>query len=79
MEIADKIANPTKFYQHPNEIKMDTTLSTEDKIKSLENWLDDIKLKQVAEEEYMLSTQDNGKNYIKEINNLLEEYGAKEE
>lgn len=70
----DKIANPTKYYGHPEEAKKDSALSTVDKIKLFENWLDDIKLKLIAEEENMPCTIEGSKNYIEEIHGILYEY-----
>lgn len=70
----EKIANPTKFYSHPNEALLDASLSDEDKLTLFENWLDDIKLKLIAEEESMASTIDSPKYYIKEINAILLQY-----
>jgi pyridoxine/pyridoxamine 5'-phosphate oxidase len=70
----NKIANPTKFYNHPNDVNNDHTLSTEDKVKLFENWLDDIKLKLIAEEENMVSTVSNPRYYVREINELLARY-----
>lgn len=67
----NKIANPTKFYRHPKDILKERLFSNEEKIKSLENWLDDIKLKLIAEDENMGSTLTNPGNYIPEINILL--------
>ncbi|STY28621.1 Uncharacterised protein [Legionella wadsworthii] len=69
----DKVANPIKFYKHPDEVKKDNSLSTTDKIKLLENWLDDIKLKLIAEDESMYSTQSRPKYFVAEIQKLLEE------
>ena len=70
----DKIANPTKFYRHPDEVKKDPSLSKEEKITLFENWLDDIKLKLIAEEENMPSTIEGPKYYIREINEILSSY-----
>jgi hypothetical protein len=70
----DKIGNPTKYYHHPDEVKKDRSLSTEDKIKVLENWLDDINLKLMAEDENMPSTVEGAPNYTKEINEILGQY-----
>jgi len=77
MSTADKIANPTKFFESPDEVKNSTELSIPEKIKLLENWLDDVKLKFVAEEESMLSTTPAPQNFVKEINALLEYYNEK--
>ena len=73
----NKIANPTKFYQHPNEVLEDHSLTNSDRIKLLENWLDDIKLKLVAEDENMGSTLRNPKYYVAEINSLLVQFRMK--
>jgi hypothetical protein len=54
IEVDEKIATPIKFYTDPEEIKEDLTLLHEEKIKLLENWLDDIFLKQIAEDESMV-------------------------
>ncbi|KTD42222.1 hypothetical protein [Legionella parisiensis] len=67
----NKIANPIKFYKHPNEVMEDKVLSNSDKIKVLESWLDDIKLKLIAEDEGMCSTLSKPKYYVAEINCLL--------
>ncbi|MBA3536512.1 MAG: hypothetical protein H0T84_07880 [Tatlockia sp.] len=67
----DKIGNPTKYYHHPEDVKKDKTLTTEEKIKVLENWLDDINLKLMAEDENMPSTNEGASNFIKEINEIL--------
>lgn len=50
---ADKITNPLNFFKHPSEVEKDSGLSIADKVKLLQNWLDDIKLQQIAEEENM--------------------------
>ncbi|MBA2651711.1 MAG: hypothetical protein H0U73_05540 [Tatlockia sp.] len=71
MNKLDKVANPTKFFQHPKEIMDDSTLTSLDKIKLLENWLDEIVLKQIAEEENMLSDGDKQKEYTRPIQELL--------
>ena len=70
----DKVANPTKFYRNPEEAKHDHTLSDDEKITLFENWLDDIKLKLIAEEENMSSTIDGPKYYTRELNELLAFY-----
>ncbi len=50
-----KIANPLNHYRLPNDVSHDRTLSLEEKIKTLDNWLNDIELRQHAEEENMPS------------------------
>ncbi len=70
----DKIGNPTKYYSHPDEVKNDRTLTTKDKIILLENWLDDINLKLVAEDENMPSTIDGSRNFVSEIKEILANY-----
>lgn len=54
MDKSEKIANPVKFYTYPDEVKNDETLTADEQIRLLENWLDDIIRKQVAEDENML-------------------------
>ncbi len=75
MEYKEKIANPTKFYRHPEEVKKDISLDLEDKIKLLENWLDDIKLNLIAKEKDLLEA-DGNQNYTKEIEGLLAVYNT---
>ncbi|MBA2710295.1 MAG: hypothetical protein H0U57_06880 [Tatlockia sp.] len=70
----DKIGNPTKYYKHPDEVKNDRALTTKDKIILLENWLDDINLKLVAEDENMPCTVEAPKNYTNEIKEILANY-----
>jgi hypothetical protein len=70
---AEKIANPLNFYQHPNEVEGDSELSIDDKIKLLENWLDDIKLRQIAEEENMPPPEET-RYYLGDVEALLQKY-----
>ena len=71
--ILAKIANPLKFYQRAIEVERDKELSTEDKIKVLTSWLDDIHLRQTAESENMPSTHEP--NYhTAEVERLLNKY-----
>lgn len=69
-----KIGNPIKFYHHPNELDKDASLSNEEKIIALENWLDDIKLKLIAEDESMSCTLSAPEYYTHEILCLLKKY-----
>jgi hypothetical protein len=71
--VLDKIANPLKFYRHPQEVEMDEELSRADKIKLLMNWLDDIKLRQIAEGENMPSPRELH-YYTADVENLLNYY-----
>ncbi|MBA2656422.1 MAG: hypothetical protein H0U70_05490 [Tatlockia sp.] len=71
MNNLEKIANPTKFFQSPEELNNDNSLSALEKIKSLENWLDEIVLKQIAEEENMLSDGIKQKDFTRSIHELL--------
>ncbi|RUR10350.1 hypothetical protein [Legionella septentrionalis] len=69
----EKIANPLKFYKHPFEVENDAELSIDDKIKLLTNWLDDIELRQVAEEENMPASNES-RHYTAEVEKLLHKY-----
>lgn len=73
MSKVDKIADPVDHYNHPDEVEADNELSIEDKITLLTNWLDDIKLQQVAEEENMPS-ENGAHTYIEPIKALLRKY-----
>lgn len=69
----DKIANPLNFYKTPQEVEHDDTIDTEEKIKILTNWLDDINLRQIAEAENMLTTHES-KDHVATIERLLRKY-----
>lgn len=73
----EKIANPVKYYNHPNDVEHDNALTIEEKIILLKNWLDDINLRQTAEAENMQSN-DNGRTYIADIERLLHHYQIKQ-
>lgn len=69
-----KIANPLNFYQTPEEVDSDAALTTEQKIKVLTNWLNDIELREVAESENMPSVHNSRGHYIQQIEALLRKY-----
>lgn len=73
----EKISNPLNFYQTPTEVEDDQTLSVEEKIKLLQNWLNDIYLRQTAESENM-SSSDNTRFYVADVERLLEKYLAEQ-
>ncbi|KTD21087.1 Uncharacterised protein [Legionella londiniensis] len=75
--VEDKIANPLKFYNRPIEVEYDSDLSLEDKIKLLTNWLDDIRLRQIAEAENMVDGE-QPPTYIAEVEHLLHKYQVEE-
>lgn len=72
--IAEKIANPTKFYRSPHEVNDDKSLSKEEKITLLINWRDDENLKSIATNENMLPPRTNERSYLADIEALLDEY-----
>jgi hypothetical protein len=72
----EKIANPVDFYDKPEEVDQDNTLSKEEKIKVLTNWRNDIELREVAEAENMRSIHNSSDHYIQKIESLLRKYGA---
>ncbi|MBA2648446.1 MAG: hypothetical protein H0U75_02400 [Legionella sp.] len=72
----EKIGIPIKFYRHPSELDKDTTLSAYEKVIALENWLDDIKLKLIAEDESMGCTLNSPTYFTGEILSLLAKYDA---
>ncbi len=74
--LKEKIGIPIKFYHHPNELDKDSSLSREEKVKALENWLDDIRLKLIAEDENMGCTFPAPRYFTSEIMSLLEKYDA---
>jgi hypothetical protein len=70
---AEKIASPLNFFKHPSEIERDPELSLVDKVKLLQNWLDDIKLRQIAEEENMGPATET-RYYSADVEALLNKY-----
>lgn len=73
-----KIANPLNHYKIPNDVSHDRTLSLEEKIKTLDNWLNDIELRQHAEEESMASQHDL-RDEVDALRRLLRTYRAHQE
>ena len=69
----DKISNPLNFYKTPSEVESDDELSIAEKIKLLVNWIDDIKLRQIAEAENMTSSHET-RYYMAEVERLLHKY-----
>jgi len=69
----EKIASPLNFYTIPQEVEKDDGLSIEEKIKLLKNWLDDIKLRQIAEAENMPPAQET-RYYMADVERLLLKY-----
>ena len=69
----DKIADPVNHYQRPADVEHDDDLTQDEKITLLENWLDDIKLRQIAEAENMPSP-DESRTYVGEVESLLNKY-----
>lgn len=70
----EKIANPLNYYKTPEEVDSDASLTTEQKIKVLTNWLNDIELREVAEAENMPSVHNSSGHYIQQIEALLRKY-----
>lgn len=70
----EKIANPLNHYSTPDEVDNDVGLSTEEKIKVLTNWLNDIELREVAEAENMPSVHNSRGHFISQIESLLRKY-----
>lgn len=76
MNIDDKIANPLRYYHHPSELDLDDSLGCEEKIRLLQNWLDDIRLRMTAESENM--PESNHEHYMtREVEDLLRQYQEK--
>lgn len=70
----DKIANPLNFYKIPDEVELDKTLTVEEKIKILTNWLNDVELRETAEAENMPSVHNSRGHPIEQIEKLLRKY-----
>jgi hypothetical protein len=77
MSISEKkVANPLNFYNTPTDVAHDRNLSLNNKIKTLDNWLNDIELQHVAEEENMLSTRQEQYEQVDYLRRLLRTYRA---
>lgn len=76
--IEQKIANPSKFYRHPRDVKADKELSIAHKITLLTNWRNEEELKSIATEENMLPADDGNNVSIASIETMLAEYQKKQ-
>ena len=77
MSISEKkIANPLNFYDTPSDVAHDRNLSLDNKIKTLDNWLNDIELQQVAEEENMPGEHQEQREQVDYLRRLLRTYRA---
>ncbi len=77
MSISEKkVANPLNFYEKPSDVAHDRNLSLEHKIKALDNWLNDIDLQHVADEENMLGTRTEQREQVDYLRRLLRTYRA---
>ncbi len=77
MSISEKkIANPLNFYEKPSDVAHDQKLSLENKIKTLDNWLNDIELQHVAEEENMPGEHREQREEVDYLRRLLRTYRA---
>lgn len=65
-----KIANPLNFYDDPSDVAHDRNLSLEGKIKTLDNWLNDIDLRGVADEENMPEAQEDRQSQYEQVDYL---------
>ncbi|MDF1683169.1 MAG: hypothetical protein P1U36_00785 [Legionellaceae bacterium] len=73
-----KIANPLNHYKLPNDVSHDRTLSLDEKIKILDNWQNDIELRQHAEEENMASLHEL-RDEVDTLRRLLRTYRTHQE
>ncbi|MDF1678661.1 MAG: hypothetical protein P1U32_08220 [Legionellaceae bacterium] len=71
-----KIANPLNFYDKPSDVAHDRNLSLENKIKTLDNWINDIELQHVAEEENMPGVHREQREQVDYLRRLLRTYRA---
>ena len=77
MSISEKkIANPLNYYKTPSDVAHDRQLSLENKIKALDNWLNDIDLQRIADAENMLSTYQEQQEEVDYLRRLLSTYRA---
>jgi|GEM_PF-3342371 len=71
-----KIANPLKFYSEPEDVAHDKHLSLEEKIKVLDNWLNDIDLHAIADDENMQGKFKDRRQHVDYLRRLLRTYRA---
>ncbi len=77
MSISEKkIANPLNFYDKPSDVAHDRNLSLENKIKTLDNWINGIELQHIAEEENMLGSRQEQREQVDYLRRLLRTYRA---
>jgi|SaaInlStandDraft_7_1057024.scaffolds.fasta_scaffold587781_1 hypothetical protein len=77
MSVSDKkISNPLNFYNVPSDVAHDRNLSLEDKIKTLDNWLNDIELQDVADAENMSLPCYDSREEVDYLRRLLRTYRA---
>ena len=69
----EKIANPLNYYANPKDIEQDKSLTIEEKIKILTSWLDDIKLRNIADDENMLNAHGSN-DHVATVERLLRKY-----
>jgi hypothetical protein len=72
--LGKKLANPLNFYNNPLEVDLDITVSPDEKIIILTNWLDDIIQRQTAESENMRPAHAPHQQHIAIIEELLHKY-----
>ncbi|MCH9756028.1 MAG: hypothetical protein K0U37_02400 [Gammaproteobacteria bacterium] len=72
----EKIANPLNFYKKPSDVAHDRKLSLDNKIKTLDNWLNDIELQHVAAEENMPGEREDQREQVDYLRRLLRTYRA---
>jgi len=60
VDVDTAVFNPASVFQKPEEILLDKkiTLTKDQKVRALQTWRYDIQLRRIAEEENMLSAQD---------------------
>jgi hypothetical protein len=79
VDLDTAIFNPASIFKKPEEILLDTkiALTKEQKIRALQTWKYDIKLKQMAEEENMHSDQEANDTLLEDtIIQALKSLGA---
>ncbi len=74
-----KISNPLNFYNEPSDVAHDTGLSLEEKIKTLDNWLNDIEQQDVADAENMALPRYDTREEVDYLRRLLRTYRAHQE
>ena len=79
MSSTEKIINPSKYFQRAEDVLADAELSTSEKIELLNNWANELRQLQAAEEESMAADTNNNAAKLSSVEQALLKLGAESE